>query len=105
MPLEVKATYHKEALKKALKQIRGAVEFIDEWVGGDLTEECGWRYIPAICFDSQIENIEEKICAESIKFILHGDKIDEQVKKMFEGIPTGHEPLNYMNKRLAEFFL
>ena len=56
MPLEVKMNFNKEALKKALKQIQGSMEFIDEWVAGDLTEECGWRYIPALCFESEISN-------------------------------------------------
>ena len=88
MPLEVKTTYHKEALKKALKQVGDTMKLIDEWVGGELTEECGWQYIPAICFETRIDEIEQEFCTESIKFIIHGDKMDEQVKKVLEEIPV-----------------
>ena len=82
MPLEVKANFNRGALKKALNQIKGSMDIIDEWVGGDLTEECGWRYIPAVCFESEIAEIEEEFCRESINFIIHGNPIDEQVEKM-----------------------
>ena len=101
MPLEIKTTYHKEALKKSIKQIKGAMELINEWVGGDLTEECGWRYIPAICFETEIENIGGEFCADSLKFIIHGDDIDEKVEKMFSDIPEGAQ--NNPEKAREEF--
>ena len=92
MPLEVKMNFNKEALKKAVKQILGSMKIIDEWVGGDLTEECGWCYIPAICFETaDIEEIERELCAESLKFIIHGNDIDDQVEKMFSEIPAGFQ--------------
>ena len=101
MHLEVKTTYHQEALKKAFKQVKGAIKLLDEWVGGDLTEECGWRYIPAICFETEIENIGGEFCADSLKFIMHGDDIDEKVEKMFSDIPEGAQ--NNPEKAKEEF--
>ena len=91
MPLEVKMNFNKEALKKAVKQILGSMKIIDEWVGGDLTEECGWRYIPAICFENEIAEFEEIFCRESFNFIIHGNEIDEQVEKMFSDISGGSQ--------------
>ena len=77
------------------------MELINEWVGGDLREECGWRYIPAICFESEIEGIEFESCKGSLRFIIHGSEIDDQVKKMFEGISAGL--VNHPEKARDEF--
>ena len=74
---------------------------MNEWAGGDLTEEYGWRYIPAICFEGKIDEIEQKFCTESIKFIVHGDKMDEQIKEMLDGIPVGSQ--NNPGKAREEF--
>jgi len=101
MPLEVKMNFNKEALKKALKQILGSMKIIDEWVGGDLTEECCWRYIPAICFESEITDLEEEFCKESFKFIIHGNEIDDQVENMFANIDVGFQ--NNQEKARKEF--
>ena len=101
MPLEVKTNFNKEALKKAVKQILGSMKIIDEWVGGDLTEECGWRYFPAICFESEITNLEQEFCTESFKFIIHGNEIDDQVEKMFADIDLGLQ--NNQEKARKEF--
>ena len=101
MPLEVKLNFSRGALEKALKQIKGSMEIIDEWVGGDLTEECGWRYIPAVCFENEIAELEEIFCRESFNFIIHGNKIDEQVEKMFSDIPKGLQ--NNPEKARKEF--
>ena len=87
MPLEVKTTFHMEALKKSLKQIKGTMDLFNEWVGGDLTEDCGWKFVPAICFENQIINIDEEFCGDCVKFILHGDLMELQVDKMLGGIP------------------
>merc|ERR1719418_233031 len=38
MPIEVKTNFHKQSLSKAIKQIKGTIELIDDWVAGDLTE-------------------------------------------------------------------
>ena len=101
MPLEVKMNFNIEALKKAVKQIKGSMTIIDEWVGGDLTEECGWRYIPAVCFESEIMDFEEEFCVESLKFIIHGNEIDDQVEKMFADISEGSQ--NNPEKAREEF--
>jgi len=102
MPLEVKMNFNIASLKKAVKQVKGAMEIIDEWVGGDLTEECGWRYIPAICFENEIPEIEEELCIESLKFIINGsDDIDDQVEKMFSEIPESLQ--NHTEKAREEF--
>ena len=109
MPLEVKMNFNKEALKKAVKQILGSMKIIDDWVGGDLTEECGWRYIPAICFESEITNLEQEFCTESFKFIIHGNEIDDQVEKMFANIVIGFQNNQEQARKefieVAEFLL
>ena len=101
MPLEVKMNFNRDALKKALKQIKGAMEIIDEWVGGNLTEECGWRYIPAVCFESEIAEFEDIFCRESFNFVIHGNQIDEQIEKMFSDIPESSG--NNSDKAKEEF--
>ena len=109
MPLEVKVTFHKEALKKAVHQVCDTMKLMDEWVGGDLTEGVGWRYIPAICFESKVDEIEQEFCSDSIKFIIHGDDINEQVKKMLNEIParSQHNPQKAKEEfiKVAEFLL
>ena len=109
MPLEVKTTYHKEALKKALKQVGDTMKLMNEWVGGDLTEECGWQYIPVICFESRIDEVEQEFCSESIKYIIYGDELDDQVEKLLDGIPSGLQtnPGNAREEfvKVAEFLL
>merc|ERR1711971_1053846 len=65
-------------------------------------EECGWRYIPAICFENEIQEIEEELCIESLKFIINGsDDIDDQVEKMFSEIPESLQ--NHTEKAREEF--
>ena len=58
MPLEVKTTFHVNSLIKAIKQIEGTMKLTNDWVGGDLTEECGWIFIPATYFESEIDKFE-----------------------------------------------
>ena len=38
MPLEVKANFNLTSLKKAMKQIKNAIELINDWLGGDFKE-------------------------------------------------------------------
>merc|ERR1711971_1292836 len=65
-------------------------------------EECGWRYIPAICFENEIQEIEEELCIESLQFIINGsDDIDDQVEKMFSEIPESLQ--NHTEKAREEF--
>ena len=101
MPLEVKMNFNRDALKKALIQIKGGMKIIDEWVGGNLSEECGWQYIPAVCFESEIAEVEDIFCRESFNFIIHGNEIDAQVEKMFSNISEGSQ--NNSEKAREEF--
>ena len=51
---KVKTTFNKKALEKAIKQIKSAMVLINDWAAGDLTEDCYWRFVPAIYFESEI---------------------------------------------------
>ena len=103
MPIEVKTNFHKQSLSKAIKQIKGTMELIDDWVAGDLTEECGWRFVPAICFESEILNINEEFCADCIKYVIHGEKMDEQVKRILDSIQSPEFSRNKYQKARIEF--
>ena len=38
MPLEVKTNFNMPSLRKAMKQIKNAIELINDWLGGDFKE-------------------------------------------------------------------
>ena len=88
MPLEVKTNFNMTSLKKAMKQIKNAIELINDWLGGDLKEGYGWRFIPVVCFESEIPDIAGLFCSVDINYIFHGKDIDAQLKKMLHEIPT-----------------
>ena len=109
MPLGVSSEFQKVSLKNVIKKINNSLALFDQWLGGDLTEEYGWRYIPAICFESEITNLEQEFCTESFKFIIHGNEIDDQVGKMFADIDTGFQNNQEQARKefiqVAEFLL
>ena len=88
MPIEMKTNFHQQSLSKAIKQIKGTMKLLNDWVAGDLTEECGWRFVPAICFESEIPNIHEAFCEGCVKNVIHGDEMDKKVKRTLNNIPT-----------------
>ena len=88
MPIEVKTNFHRQSLSKGIKQIKGTMELLNDWVAGDLTKESDWRFVPAMCFEGEIPNIHEEFCVDCDKYIFHGDKMDEQVKRTLNNIPS-----------------
>ena len=87
MPIEVKTNFHKQSLSKAKKQIKGTMELLNDWVAGDLTEECGWRFVPAICFEGKIPKVNQEFCANCVKYVFHGDEMYKQLKATLKSIP------------------
>ena len=87
MPIEVKTNFHKQSLSKAIKQIKGTMELLNDWVAGDLTEECGWRFVPAICFEGKISKVNQEFCGNCVKYVFHGDEMYKQLKQTLKTIP------------------
>ena len=109
MPLEVKATMNHNSLRKAISQIEDAKNLISDWAGGDLTECCGWRFVPAIYIEEELSNTEEEFCLDCMKYIIHGNNVDHQIKEMFTQTPasTHINPDKAKEEfiKLAEYFL
>ena len=87
------------------------MDLINDWAGGDLSEDCGWRFVPAICFECEIPNFSDQFCSVCSKSIIHGSNIDEQMRRLLDEIPI---PTNVRRTRekarkqfikVAEFFL
>ena len=109
MPLEVKANFSIKSLEKAGKQIEDAMKLINEWAGGDLTEESGWEFHPTIYFECDIPDIDRVFCTNCIPHVIYGDAYDEQVEKMLLEIPPKSQE-NYREARrefikICEYFL
>jgi hypothetical protein len=109
MPLEVKANFSTKSLEKATKQIEDAMKLINEWVGGDLTEDSGWKFFPVTYFECNIPDVDRAFCAECIPFVIYGDAFDEQVEKMLHDIPSNTQG-NYQDARrefikICKYFL
>ena len=109
MPLEVKATMNHNSLRKAISQIEDAKNLISDWAGGDLTECCGWRFVPAIYIEEELSNTEEEFCLDCMNYIIHGNNVDHQIKEMFTQTPasTHINPDKAKEEfiKLAEYFL
>ena len=88
MPLEVKANFSIKSLEKAGKQIEDAIKLINEWAGGDLTEDSGWEFHPATYFECDIPDIDRVFCTNCIPHVIYGEAYDEQVEKMLHEIPS-----------------
>ena len=113
MPLEAKTNFTNVTLKSAIKQIgdplKGAKNVINNWVAGDLSRECGWKFVPAISFGNEIENIDEIFCTYCKKYIIHGNDMDQQLRQMFGQIEpnscSDQQKAREKFKTLAEYFL
>ena len=103
MPIEVKTNFHKQSFSKALKQIKGTMELLNDWIAGDLTEQCGWRFVPAICFESKIPNVNQEFCKDCVKHVIHGDEMDKQVKRTLDNIPSKENARESYEKAIKEF--
>ena len=103
MPIEVKTNFHKQSFSKALKQIKGTMELLNDWIAGDLTEQCGWRFVPAICFESKIPNVNQEFCEDCVKHVIHGDEMDKQVKRTLDNIPSKENARESYEKAKKEF--
>ena len=88
MPLEVKTSLGIKSLQSAIEQIENCKNLFNNWIGGDLSEKCGWRFVPSICFDVINQHVDKKFCLYCSKFILSGENIDEDMEKMLQCIPT-----------------
>ena len=109
MPLEVKANFSIKSLEKAGKQIEDAIKLINEWAGGDLTEDSGWEFHPATYFECDISDIDRVFCTDCIPHVFYGEAYDEQVEKMLHAIPSKAQE-NYQEARrefikICEYFL
>ena len=96
-------------MRKAISQIEDAKNLISDWAGGDLTECCGWRFVPAIYIEEELSNTEEEFCLDCMKYIIHGNNVDHQIKEMFTQTPasTHINPDKAKEEfiKLAEYFL
>ena len=87
------------------------MDLINDWAGGDLSEDCGWRFVPAICFECEIPNSLDQFCSVCSKFIIHGSNTNEQVRRMLREIPIPTNARRTREKarkqfiKVAEFFL
>ena len=111
MPLEVKTNFNLTSLKKAMKQIKNAIDLINDWLGGDLKEGYGWRFIPAACFESEIPDIANLFCSVDINYIFHGEGMEANLKKMLHEIPTpentqrNQEEARKQFKKICEYMI
>ena len=111
MPLEVKTNFNLPSLKKAMKQIATAIDLINDWLGGDLKEGYGWRFIPAACFESEIPDVANLFCSVDVKYIFHGEGMEANLKKMLYEIPTpentqrNQEEARKQFKKICEYMI
>ena len=109
MPLEGKANFNIKSLQKAIKQIEDAKKLINEWAGGDLTEDSGWKFFPAIYFECNIPGLNRVICTECMQYVIYGDAFDEQVEKMLHEIPGNAQGFHQQARRqfikICQYFL
>ena len=86
MPIDAKATLNEQSLKKALKRLENSIHFINDWLGGDLSETFDWKILPALYFDRKSANFDGKICQSCHHYIIQGKCIDAQLKNIFSKI-------------------
>ena len=86
IPIEVKSDYSQSSLEKSMEQLKDCKSSIESWIGGDLSNICGWKIMPLICFD-EIGDIGDKFCDECKEFILHGTDIEGQLGSLLGNIP------------------
>ena len=68
--LEIKANCNDWSFRSAKKQIEQCKELIENWCGGELTEENGWSFYPVIYFQHKSEDFS--FCDNCSKFKIHG---------------------------------
>ena len=96
IPIEVKSDYSQSSLEKSMEQLKDCKSLIESWIGGDLSNICGWKIMPLICFD-EIGDIGDTFCDECKEFILHGTEIEGQLESLIGNIPLPNDVQFYLN--------
>jgi hypothetical protein len=109
MPIDAKATLNEQSLKKALKRLENSIHFINDWLGGDLSETFDWKILPALYFDRKSANFDGKFCQSCNHYIIQGKCIDAQLKNMFSKITpsfTGNQDMTKIEfMKLSSYLL
>ena len=85
MSLEVKANCNDWSFRSAKKQIEQCKELIENWCGGELTEENGWSFYPVIYFQQKSEDFS--FCDNCSKFIIHGEEFKQKFENIMNEMP------------------
>ena len=86
MSLEVKANCNDWSFRSAKKQIEQCKELIENWCGGELTEENGWSFYPVIYFQHKSEDFS--FCDNCSKFIIHGEEFKQKFENIINEMPV-----------------
>ena len=54
-------------------------------------------------FESKIPNVNQEFCEDCVKYVIHGDEMDKQVKKTLNNIPSQEYPRETYEKAKKEF--
>ena len=70
--LDVAQTFSKESIEKMKAQLKSSFVLLNEWCGGDLTEESEWEFAGVFYIDEEGQEYYPTICPDCSIYVIFG---------------------------------